>query len=619
MRWRTAYLCRTSCLLLCIFTFSKALFASSARPRKPYGAAVLSVPSVDAPLGRPQPAAANKGPEFSFAEAQKGFPSFSNVQDNEERSLEELQGAQGPDIWGGAGSGSSTPQARQQPHGRRRSRLRRVFQNVRRRAAEKMRRLWRGIRRGAARLKAGARRAARAIFRRLPVLRRRQRGPKAEPEAPQPSLTAPAGLAGLGVAAAAALPAAAGAATAAGEAAGEPSAPEAQPPVEPAAESPPAKELEKEEREAEPQTETPPSSPPESDEFVEALTPEAYRALYPPSQPEKEEDAAAAVPAEAPPAAPPAAPAGPAEPVPEDCAEFLLEFSDNLKWVNDRAPELCALWSLFAREPNISRGGTMEPRAFEISKQISEAKLLEPADSSFNATKLRVTLDLAQAEDGVARAGKYTDDFCWFTRPESIMKRLSPEEKEAADEVTNNYVGFLRNPCTVFDRLMRHMDVAEVDANICVEKAEEEIKVREVLKEVLMAQRNRLEEAVQSLNLTPHQMRVGNDAIKDLQQLSNRESCSMEILHITKEHAKNIKTFIIDYKANGHHWWKVQWPGKIAGIMPSARGSKIVPPHVAKECRAYENSKQPSDPSEVTELLEWFWEVALLRSEAGQQ
>lgn len=298
---------------------------------------------------------------------------------------------------------------------------------------------------------------------------------------------------------------------------------------------------------------------------------------------------------------------------------FLLRLSRNMLWINDNVPELCALWSLFMRVPNLTRYRTTQELALDVSKQVTAAKKLSPADNSFTATKLRLTLAVARAEDAVARAGKYTDDVCWLTRPEAIMRMLNADEEMVVNEASKNYMSFLRSPTTFFDGLMRIMNMAQADVVPCLERAHEEIKARQQLQQTLRTQEDSLRRAMQSQRLSVQDQQEGNEALRDLRLLASREFCSIEILHLITAHSVSIKAFIADYKAHGKSWWKMQWPIKLAGIMTPSRGSKAVPPQVAKGCKAYESSKPPTNISQVSDFLEWMWEVALLRSEQDQQ
>ncbi|CDJ63894.1 hypothetical protein, conserved [Eimeria necatrix] len=616
MRSRTSAVCVSSCLLLCLFAFLNDSFVSSTRPPQRYGASLLTMPSWGASLQRPQQVAMHRKLEYSFADRQEGSPEgFESsppgldLQEEARMPPEEPQGTQASGTWSRAGTNSSSQQAKKQQLKGRLQRLRVALGNMKRRARERIRKFWQGIKRGAARVKAGARRAAQAIYRRIPKLRRKGREAAPTAEAIQPAAAASAGLAGLGLAAAAEPQGAEGGAAAA-EAAGGPSEGETTPSMESISRSLSTKMRELKERQAEPPTRAP-SGEESEEEFFEALSPEEYRQRY------KSEGAAAAAPAAAAPAA--AAPAAAAAAVPEDCPMFLLRLSRNLLWINESLPELCALWSLFMRLPNLTRYRSTQDLALAVSKQVTAAKQLSPADKSFAATKLRVTAALARAEDAVARAGKYTDDVCWFTRPEAIMRMLNADEEMVLNEASKNYMSFLRDPNTFFQGLMRIMNLAQADAVPCLERANEEVKARQQLQHTLRTQEDTLRKAMQSQRLSVQDQQEGSEALRDLRLLASREFCSLEILHLITAHTVSIKAFIADYKANGRRWWKMQWPIKLAGIMTPSRGSKAVPPAVAKGCKAYESSKPPTNVSEVSDFLEWMWEVALLRSEKDQQ
>ncbi|CDJ42246.1 hypothetical protein, conserved [Eimeria tenella] len=538
--------CASSGLLLYFFCFANS-FVLSTRPRELDRANYLGVPSFSPPPERAEFQAIQPQSAASFIERRRIFPPPTSI--SEEGDFPE--NPVGPSVQrAGADDETRSPPEEEQlqapPRGRL-ERLRRFVGNMGRRARSRLRRIWTGIKRGAAKVKMGARRAARAVYRKLPRIRRQSKQ--------QPSYR--------------------------------------------------ERLLSGEGEEGEAST----SASSSEEEFLPALTPEEYSAKYGSGVGKAEERAAAAEPEAV------------SEVVPNDCLEFLMGVNRYVLNASRRVPELCALWSRFSGTCNISKLRDTDILAGNLAEVLVGAKKLSRRDTSFSAVKLRLALALARAEDRVARAGRETDKACWLARVQQVMKRMTREERELFETILESPMSVARDPLSALAQMGHLMNLVEKDGDSCVEKAKAEVLERERLQDVLMAQRDKLEATLRTRKLTPGEEQEAEELMRDLLLLRNREFCSNEIISIVAQHAKNIKAFIIDFKAseNGRRWWKIQIPMKISSIMPIARGSKSVPSHIAKGCRAYEKSKLPRRITEVATFLEWFWEVALQRGDDYQQ
>ncbi|CDJ63895.1 hypothetical protein, conserved [Eimeria necatrix] len=540
--------CVSSGLLLYFFCFA-TLFVSSTRPRELERANYLGVPAFSPPPGRAELQAIQPHSAASFTERRRIFPPPTSISEDEGSFSDDPLGpsVQRPGADDDTRSPPEEEQLREQPSGRL-AKLRRFVGNMGRRARSRLRRIWAGIKRGAAKVKMGARRAARAVYQKLPRIRRQSK----------------------------------------------------QQPLYPRG---------REEEEGERSRSTSASSGSSEEEFLPALTPEEYSAKYGGGGETAEGRAAAAEPEAV------------SEAVPNDCLEFLMGVNRYVLNASRRVPELCALWSRFSGTCNVSKLRDTDILAGNLAELLVRAKQLGRSDTSFNAAKLRLALALARAQDRVARAGKNTDKACWLVRVQQVMKRMTREERELFERVLENPMSAARDPLSALARMGHLMNLVEKDADSCVEKAKAEILERERLQDVLMAQREKLQTTLRKTKLAPAEDQEAEELVRDLLLLHNREFCSSEIMSIVAQHAKNIKAFIIDFKAsgNGKRWWKIQLPMKIASIMPIARGSKAVPSHISKGCRAYEKSKQPKRITEVANFMEWFWEVALQRGDDYQR
>ena len=507
----------------------------------------------------------------------------------------------------------------QQPQRRsgRLQRLRRAIGRMGVAAKEKLRRIWQHLRRGASRAKGAARRAAVAVFKRLPRLRR-SRGPREAGEGAGVS-----GVAGAGLAAAAA-----------GVRPEEETPEEAEPlkeeeiltPVSPAvsttstsaeesvqteASAPVSEGLEQtEETEEWHEAPTPEQAEEASEEWYDAVTPEEMNAVLERAREseavgKKEEAEKGKESKEAEGLA-----------LSPECLKYLPRMSTPIRQLCREWPGHCMFWTLFMKQGNLGYFiDGMQDLAKQTAASIQKAEKLKETENSIEAHLLRMHLTLALGEEAIAKAVDQTGELCWFLDPDNLYKKANFEEEKVLNSL--NPVTFFANPLDFTQPLERLIRTAHTDAEKCATSFEVEIKAREDLQQILQSEKQKLEAAVKELGeeLTEQQARSVQQAIDELEMLRRRESCSAEQAYLLAGQAKNIRGFITDYLANGRNWWRAQWPFKFQACRPLSKGSPVVPNDVAQSCRKYESSKPPKTSRNVSTVLLWMWEAGSCRKD----
>ncbi|CDJ50710.1 hypothetical protein EBH_0086120 [Eimeria brunetti] len=506
------------------------------------------------------------------------------------------------------------------------ARLREALQRMRGSAKNKLHRLWQRIRSGASRAKRAARRAAIAVYKRLPRLRKARRVPEAARGVAATRL-AGAGLAGAAVGL--------GPAKAVLEGTETPEKGEASTPVSP---SIPTTSTSAEEAAAPPVKEgtTAPASEghgqaEETEEWHEALTPEQVESA-------NEEWHDAVTPEELDQLLARARESEKLqkekEPVAEEvevqkaksdrkrdeavelglspqCLKFLPSMPGTVKQLIRDWRGHCMFWTLFLRHKgNLgAHFDDLEILAAQTRDSILRAEGLKGTEHSLEAQILRMTLALALGEEVVAKAADASREFCWFLNPDNLFKKANSREEEVLDNL--HPVRFFANPLQYMQPLGRLVEMVYADSFRCLSSIQTEIIAREELQGTFGSEKQKLETTLKQLTQSLSGGQTGDvlQAIGELEMLRNRESCSIEQSHLDAAQAKNIQAFVADYRVNGMNWWRAQWPFKLKACKPLKKGSSVVPQDISEICRAYESSSPPKNGDDVGTILRWLWEA----------
>ena len=299
-----------------------------------------------------------------------------------------------------------------------------------------------------------------------------------------------------------------------------------------------------------------------------------------------------------------------------ECIKYFPRMSIGMRKLCSDWRGHCMFWSLFLREGNLGSSlDVMEELALQTGASIQKAEQLKGTETSIEAHLLRMTITLALAVEALAKAVDQSGEHCWFTDAGNLF--LKANEKEEKILYSIHPASFFSNPLQFTKPLERLIRTVQADAVRCFPSLLTEIQARRDLQQILESEKQKLEAAVKELGeeLTEQQSRDMQQAIDELELLRMRESCSTEQVYLLAAQAKNIQQFVADYLANGHNWWKVQWPFKLQACRRLSRGSSVVPSDVAESCRKYESLVISKGPGDAGSLLLWVWEAGPYRKD----